>query len=93
MTAPTTAPKQQQPSAIRLDWSLTPEAIQKQADDIIARSKAVQDAVAKLPASERTFTTVIVPLARAEGWESTLSASCYFPYASCHHIFICAGSM
>lgn len=49
------------------------------ASELISISKEVQDRVASVQPHLRSFETVVLPLARTEGWGSTVSASCYFP--------------
>lgn len=81
-----------QTQIIKLDWTLNATAIRARAAQTIAQSKASQDQVAAVPVSDRTFNTVIAPLAHSEGGfiffkllltiiahEATASASCYFP--------------
>jgi hypothetical protein len=58
--------------AIKLDWTLSPAAIEALSKEIIQRSKAVQDRVAALPPAQRSFESVIVPLAHSEGQYSAV---------------------
>ncbi|KAJ4837321.1 hypothetical protein Tsubulata_048511 [Turnera subulata] len=59
--------------------NLSASEILKLADRIIAKSKAVHDAVASVPLDKVTYANVISPLADLEGEQFPLVQSCVFP--------------
>jgi len=62
-----------------LIFNLTAEEIQKQTEELLRRSKEVNDKVGALPESERTFESVILPLAHDEAAFSTYENIVTFP--------------
>lgn len=67
------------PSANRLNFTLSAEQIATETERLIAQSRATQDAVAALPASERTLESVVLALADDEADFSTLTSNVVFP--------------
>ncbi|KAF0980890.1 hypothetical protein FDP41_012678 [Naegleria fowleri] len=62
-----------------LVFNLTAEQIEKETTALIEKSKAVHDAVANLPESERTFESVILPIAYDEAYCSIQENNLTFP--------------
>ncbi|KAL9651480.1 hypothetical protein ABK040_001427 [Willaertia magna] len=76
-----------------LIFDLTAEQIEKECEELIKRSREIQDKVANIPENERTFDNVILPLAYDEGFTSTFESSLTFPsYVSTDKAIRDAGS-
>eukprot|EP00268_Persea_americana_P024453 TRINITY_DN2385_c0_g1_i3.p1 TRINITY_DN2385_c0_g1~~TRINITY_DN2385_c0_g1_i3.p1 ORF type:complete len:612 (-),score=117.61 TRINITY_DN2385_c0_g1_i3:3322-5157(-) len=58
--------------------NLSPSEVLKLADNVIAKSKAVHDAVASVPLNKATYMNVIQPLAELEAQQFPLVQSCAF---------------
>ncbi|EFC43983.1 predicted protein [Naegleria gruberi] len=62
-----------------LVFDLTPEQIEKETAALIEKSRAVHDSVAKLAESERTFQSVVLPIAQDEAYFSVHENNVTFP--------------
>ncbi|KAJ3025888.1 hypothetical protein HK097_006570, partial [Rhizophlyctis rosea] len=61
---------------LRFAWK--PEEIAQHSTDIIQKARKIYDEVAAIPAEKATFQSVLVPIAKMEGWFTTEASNCTF---------------